>query len=756
MSFTSPTSRDEFEQLQPQRYLDSPVQLESGIAIHDRDLRCIAWSRLCEELSALTKGSVLHSHSTLDTPLLQALGGKRALESALYGGSITLPDTLIVPPGQMPRWIACTHTALYGVAGEVIGVITQLADVSMQKSALSQMQGMLDEYQDLYHNSPAGHHSVDANGVFSQMNNTELRWLGYRREELVGYRRVADILTVESARRFEQNFQTLRKVGSVDEVEYDFVRKDGTTFPVLLSAKAKYGVNGEFIGERETAIDISDHRRTQEALAKSEANLQRAQTLARAGNYRFGTVPGEDNLSFQWSPELYRILGRDPKEGPISTEEYAHKVVHPGDSERLRQTTLSAVKNSTGFELEYRIIRPDGSVRHVRDFAELEPRSDEQTGCFFGVIQDVTELREAEANVTKREHLLATVVENSHEAVALFQADGRLIYISPGVTRIIGFSADEVIGKSISHRRHPDDIPRFLKWSVKLLRNPGSTATDEFRFRAKNGEWLWLEVFNSNQLHNEAVGAIVCNFRDVTQYKLREAELLAANERLLELSRHLRTSREQERARIARELHDELGSTLSAIKMYLGKPHTNADTPEDSAHIRAMELLDSASQSVAHIVTNLRPSVLDHRGLWPAVQWLATEFEDRTGVVCNFSIASTANDVDLSEDQTIALFRICQEALNNIARHADASTAAITVNCGGDALVIEIADDGTGMPPDQTAKHLTWGIVGIGERVTELGGTFDIRSAPNAGTVLAIRIPWRQANRGAASGITSS
>jgi PAS domain S-box-containing protein len=724
---------------------DEPV-IQSGIVIHDLEFRCVGWSGLCEKLSGLRKENVLHGRGALDTTLLQALGGKLALESVVRGDTVTLPDTLIMSSDRTARWIACTHTAQYGADGQIIGVVSFLADVSAQKTALNQTQGLLAEFQDLYHNAPSGHHTADINGVFTQMNNTELRWLGYAHLEVIGHLRLSDILTSESTARFERNFKKFLAAGSIDEIEYDFVRKDGSTFPVLLTGKAKYSADGTFIGGRATVIDISEHRRVENALKLSDANLKRAQSLTQCGNYQFSTGVGENNRTFHWSPEFYRILGRDPKDGQVTTQTYITQVIHREDRVRCEQALVAALKAGRGFELDYRIVRPDGAIRYVRDLAELEFKVDDDNAEFFGVIQDVTELRKTQENLKKRERLFESLVENSYDGIALFQADGYISYVSPVASRMLGFTPEEFLGASTFDFIHSNDIDRMKKWSVQLLRAPGSQFTDELRFRTKAGNWLWVEVTNSNQLQNNDVGAIVCNFRDITQRKERAAELQASNSQLLELSRHLRTSIETERTRIARELHDDLGATLTAIKMYLGQSTANSNSMATSnpPYARALQLLDNGTESLARIVSDLRPSVLDHRGLLPAIQWLVAEFEERTGIPCEFSSSITISDDEFSDHEKTALFRICQEALHNILRHANASAAAIGIKPDGKALLIEIRDDGMGFEGRKRKGPRSWGIIGMRERAHELGGDIAVQSTKHSGSLILIRVPRRR------------
>lgn len=354
----------------------------------------------------------------------------------------------------------------------------------------------------------------------------------------------------------------------------------------------------------------------------------------------------------------------------------------------------------------------------------------------FDTLQDVSELRQAQVQTNCREQLFTSLMENSCDGIAVIDARGHLCYTSPAIAHILNFAPHAIQGKSVFDLVHGDDVARLKARSRRLPRKAGRKFTDEFRFCNDTGAWLWIKVTASNQLHNKVVGAVVCNFRDVTQRKAREAELLATNKHLLELSQHLRTSVEMERTRIARELHDELGSTLMAIKLYLGKSKADASL----SHWHALALLDSANDSIARIVTNLRPSVLDHQGLLPAIQWLAAEFTRRTGLACYFN--TTVADVDdgLGEREKAAVFRICQETLLNVSRHAHAKAVTIHIKQVGSMIKLKISDDGVGFMPESAPGHPTWGIIGMRERAAELGGKFEMISAPNAGTTVLLSL----------------
>jgi signal transduction histidine kinase len=228
---------------------------------------------------------------------------------------------------------------------------------------------------------------------------------------------------------------------------------------------------------------------------------------------------------------------------------------------------------------------------------------------------------------------------------------------------------------------------------------------------------------------------------NITEGKEREREISESRQLLRELSAHRESAREEERKRIAREIHDELGQVLTALKMDLAYLNMNLGEvhPKSQATVKSMEgLIDRAVESVRSIATALRPGVLD-LGLAAAIEWQAQEFQARTGIPCEVRLEH--QDIALDDGRSTAVFRILQESLTNVARHAEASRVRIILEKTDGLLKLEVADDGKGVVVDQVNKAKSFGLLGIKERTAILGGTLDIRSAPGEGTALSVSVP---------------
>jgi signal transduction histidine kinase len=226
---------------------------------------------------------------------------------------------------------------------------------------------------------------------------------------------------------------------------------------------------------------------------------------------------------------------------------------------------------------------------------------------------------------------------------------------------------------------------------------------------------------------------------------VRTRRLTHSESRLKELSGRLIGVQDEERKRIARELHDVLGQTLTALKMdvaWIGRRLTD-DTSATRAKVAATAaLIDETIGTVRRIATDLRPGVLDELGLAAAVEWQAREFEHRTGIHC--ALRTTVDGVALDPQVSTAVFRIFQESLTNVTRHSRAARVSVTLERRDTDLVLEVQDDGIGMAAADASSHRSIGLTGMRERAHLVGGGVSISSAAGAGTTVLVQIPWRQ------------
>ena len=262
--------------------------------------------------------------------------------------------------------------------------------------------------------------------------------------------------------------------------------------------------------------------------------------------------------------------------------------------------------------------------------------------------------------------------------------------------------------------------------ALQAVRNRAQDYLDKRRL---DGDWL--------------VRAI----RHAIEHKQAEDKLMQLTEQLRALTGHLQTVREEERTRIARELHDELGQRLICLKMDVfwlskrlrgpGQIENASPVPEKTRSMTA--LIDESIVAIQRLISELRPTVLDHLGLAAALEWQAGEFQQRTGITCGF--VCPLQRVPLDPGGTTALFRIVQEALTNVMRHAKATSVAIRLEEDGDALRLAVEDNGRGIMDQEAVEPSSFWILSMRERIALLGGTITFQGRPNQGTTITAHIP---------------
>lgn len=256
-----------------------------------------------------------------------------------------------------------------------------------------------------------------------------------------------------------------------------------------------------------------------------------------------------------------------------------------------------------------------------------------------------------------------------------------------------------------------------------------------------------------NAEQQEALYALSRQVMTQLGMRLKLVELEHAQAQLREVSAHQERIKEEERKRIAREVHDELGGVLTGIKSYLSfaidTMQRKGEQPDQ--HLAdASTLADNAIETVRRVITDLRPSVLDQLGVWAALEWYAGQFEERTRVRCMVDIDECTADAAVDAQRSTALFRIVQETLTNVARHAQASQVIMRARSGQglekDMMLVEIKDNGRGVLPPDLLKRDSWGIAGMYERARYFGGSLHIEGDPGLGTTVTVRMPMRGSN----------
>jgi len=448
-----------------------------------------------------------------------------------------------------------------------------------------------------------------------------------------------------------------------------------------------------------------------------------------------------------WNPGAQRLLGYLPDE--IVGQHFSRFYPLEDARQGLPDQHLTLAAQRGWYKLEGWRVRKD-ETRFWAEVLIAEVRNDAGEWIAFAKLtRDLTQHRQAEAVIQESERQLAEAQHQAHLGSLHWDLATNTVTWSDELRRIYGVapqSTPENFAQFLALVHQDDrDLVDHLVRRALVDHRPFAL---EHRIVRPDGALRTLHAEGQFTVEDDGrVLALSATSQDITERKQIEEDLRQSREQLRQLSAYLEHAREEERQRLSRELHDELGSTLTGLKLDVAR--IGRQLPEKRAELAALSAeIDQAVRQVRSLATELRPAVLDHFGLVAALDGLVKDFQERTGIACQF--VTELEQLDLDGDANISTYRVVQESLTNVARHAKAKTVTVRLAEEPEHFLLQVEDNGVGFEVPATAQTRSLGLVGMRERVRAFAGELEIDSAPGRGTTIAVKIPKPRAEQLAA------
>jgi PAS domain S-box-containing protein len=572
--------------------------------------------------------------------------------------------------------------------------------------------------------------TIDEDWKILFFNQGAERTFGYPAQEVLG--QSVDMLLpehlVELHRQHMQKFAASAEMHRQmdDRREISARRKDGSEFPAEASI-SKLSHDDETL----FAVilrDITRRKQIQHSLMESE---ERFRQLAENIQQIFWICDKTLTEIYYISPAYEQVWGRTCQslyENPRSFIEH----IYP--QEKQSQLLEYFRDMEASFDLQFQIKRPDGSLRWIRDRGFPIHNSEGKVYRIAGVAEDITERMQSEEAI----RIQAQIIDQIHDAVVSTDLNGIVTSWNSGAQRMFGYSPDEAIGQHISFV-YPKELHKFLQDEVITPLRQKFEHQIEVRMLRKSGQEFFAHL--SLSVLRDASGDVT----GMIGYSMDITSQVRTKQRLRQLSQKIVSAQEEERQRISRELHDEAGQALSALK--IGLELIQSDLIDQPAPLHqslneAMDLIDKTTEQIRLLAYQLRPPELDALGLSPVLEELCHTYSENTHIVVQYHGVDLP---ELSDSLAICAYRVVQEALTNVLKHAQAKHVDVILNYDAENIYINVNDDGLGFDKvavdSSTDRRSGLGLLGMQERVQLLGGSLELKSEPGQGTRISVKLP---------------
>ncbi len=609
--------------------------------------------------------------------------------------------------------------------GTPVAFFNVLRDITLERQWEQALRESEQKYRTLFEQSRDAIAIVAPDGSHVEANEAWLQLFGYTQKDLPHVR--TDQIYANHSER-EDFLRRIAETGVVKDV-VQFRRSDGSVFDCQRTVVAQRNPDGTPVAFFNVLRDITEDRSREQALRASE---EKYRTLFEQSMDAISMIaPDGSSLEvnrawldlFGYSPEeVQRVTAYDIYVNPEERADFLRRIGTDGvvsDVVRFRK------KDGTEFDCQRTAVAQRDSSGAI-------------VGC-QNVLRDITLERQREQAMRASEEKYRSLFEQSMDAIALVARDGILLDANPAYWRLFGFDPGEVGRINVrGHYLHPEQREEF----VRRMERDGVIIDEEVDMLHSEGRVM--NCLRSSVARRNADGRVIAYqtvIRDVTARKKAEQQLRESEDELRRLTTRLEAIREEERTGIARELHDQVGQALTALKIDLsttleGQRQGQPSPPEKLAQM--IELVDATTDDVRRISSELRPGILDDFGLIAAMEWQLDQFQQRTDIQCD--LKPSGDEVPDSAIAT-ALYRVFQELLTNVARHANAQHVNVLFEHDSGDYILTVADDGRGITDEQMHSPSSLGLIGARERLRPLGGHIELSGTPGKGTTVRVTVP---------------
>ena len=667
-----------------------------------------------------------HIADVLGTDAFESL--RSHFERVLAGENVSYEQELDLP-GIGKRWISANYTPLFD-GGTTTGWVAVVLDITERKRA----EAVRFQHAAIVESSEDAIISKDLGAIITSWNKGAQRIFGYTEEEVVG---MPITILIPPELRDEENaiLEVLRAGGRIEHYETTRLAKTGKRIDVSLIIGPIRDLTGRVTGFSKIARDITERKQAEAALKESEQRFRLVADTAPVMIWMSGTDKLCNYFNQPWleftGRSLEQELGNGWAEG-----------VHPEDLKRCLDTYITAFDRRASFRMEYRLRRRDGNYRWIFDQGVPRFNADGSFAGFTGSCIDVTERKVAEESLRElnqtlerqtallhsRKELLKSFVKNVPAGVAMFDNEMRYLQVSDRWCSDYSVDSSQVLGRS--HYELFPDIPQHWKEMHRRALAGETLRCEEDPWKREAGtSWIRWEL-RPWKTSSGSIGGVLIFAEDITQRKQMEDALSGISRKLIE-------AQEQERARIGRELHDDIVQRLSLLALELEQLRN--DPSEVRSRLEALHLqtidIGKDLQGLSH---ELHSSKLRYLGMVAGIRGWCMEFAERQRIDVNFR-----NDVSSAVplEVGLCLLRVLQEALNNAVKHSGTKRIEVRLTEPSGEIHLIISDSGAGFDMEAAKHGRGLGLTSMQERVRLVHGSIVIDSKPGGGTSIHVRVP---------------